>query len=183
MRSPADLLAPRRVVTIVALVIAWCALWGSISIANVASGLLVSLVVNSLDIGPPGRGSIRIVPLLKFLGLVSIDLVTSTFHVAWEVLTPTDRTEESIIGVHLPAESRAHLLLLVVAVTLTPGTAVVDTDPDTGTIYLHLLHDAKRDETARHVAQLAALACQALPVPDFGSADQSGTANATAEVD
>lgn len=166
MRSPADLLAPRRVAVMISLVGAWCALWGSISVANVASGLLVSIVVNSLDIGPPGRGTIRLIPLLKFIGLVGIDLVTSTFHVAWEVLTPTDRTEESIIGVPLPGDSRAHLLLLVVAVTLTPGTAVVDTDPDSGTIYLHLLHDAKRSETATHVAQLAALACAALPVPD-----------------
>lgn len=173
MIFPSNLFAPRRVVTIVALVGAWCALWGSISVANVASGLLISLMVTGLDVGLPGRGSIRIVPLAKFLGLVTVDLVTSTFYVAWEVLTPTDRTEESIIGVSLPAESRAHLLLLVVAVTLTPGTAVVDTDPDTGTIYLHLLHDDKRVETAEHVTRLAALACQALPVPERRALDQT----------
>ena len=84
--------------------------------------------------------------------------------VALEVLTPTDRTDEAIVAVPLPTESRRHLLLLIVAVTVTPGTAVIDADPDTGTLYLHLLHSDRRDATVAHVEELAELACKALPV-------------------
>jgi len=147
-------------------VAAWCALWRTVSIANILSGTLIAVAVLAGGFGTPNRGSIRLVPLLKFASLVAVDLVLATVNVAKEVLTPTDYTEESIVAVRLPEESRRHLLLLVVAVTVTPGTAVVDTDPDTGTLYLHLLHHDRKDETIEHVEKLAALACAALPVDD-----------------
>ena len=101
----------------------------------------------------------------RFIGLVAVDLVVSTFTVAREILTPTDYTDEAIIAVPVPGETRSHLLMLIVAVTVTPGTAVVDTDPDTGTLYLHLLHADRSEQTTAHVTELAQLACRALPVP------------------
>ena len=66
----------------------------------------------------------------------------------------------------MPAGTRAHLLLLIVAVTVTPGTAVVDADPDTGRLYLHLLHLDRAEGTVEHVLELAELACRALPMND-----------------
>jgi hypothetical protein len=41
---------------------------------------------------------------------------------------------------------------------------VVDADPDTGTLYLHLLHNDRRAATIEHVGQLTRLACDALPI-------------------
>ncbi len=96
--------------------------------------------------------------------LVAVDLVVSTVQVAWEILTPTDYTDEAIIAVDTSVESRSHLLMLVVAITVTPGTAVIDSDVDTGRLYLHVLHAEKSDEIERHVRHLADLACRALPV-------------------
>jgi len=156
----------RRLLTIGGLVAAWCALWGSVSAGNILSGTALAVLAVALGIGTPVSGGLRIGPLLKFVGLVGLDLVMSTTNVAREILTPTDYTDESIIAVQLPAESRRHLLLLVVAVTVTPGTAVVDTDPDTGTLYLHLLHHDRRQATVAHVDRLTRLACAALPVPE-----------------
>jgi multicomponent Na+:H+ antiporter subunit E len=154
----------RRFLTVVGLVFAWCALWGSISAANVLSGTALAVSAMGLRIGTRASGGLRLVPFLTFVGLVGLDLVLSTFNVAREILTPTDYTDESIVAVQLPADSRRHLLLLVVAVTVTPGTAVVDTDADTGTLYLHLLHHDRREATLAHVDRLAQLACAALPV-------------------
>ena len=114
--------------------------------------------------GTSGQGGIRLLPLARFVGLVAVDLVLATAAVAREILTPTDRTAEAIIAVDLPTDARAHQLLLIVAVTVTPGTAVVDADPDTGTLYLHVLHAERRDATEAHVRALAELACRALPV-------------------
>lgn len=153
----------RRLSAVVVVVATWCALWGRVSVANVASGLLVALALTLVGIGPGGAGRIRFVPLVRFAALVAVDLVRSTVDVAREVLTPTDRTNEAVIAVTTPVEARRHLALLVVAVTLTPGTAVVDADPDTGTLYLHLLHAERRDETEAHTRALAELACAALP--------------------
>ncbi len=99
--------------------------------------------------------------LLHFVWLVVVDLVVSTVQVAWEILTPTDYTDEAIIAVDTDIESRSHFLMLVVAITVTPGTAVIDSDADTGRLYLHVLHAEKAPEIEQHVRHLAELACRA----------------------
>ena len=157
-------LAPRRIVTMILLVGAWCALWGEVSVANLAAGLVLASAILALGIGPSLHGRIVLRPLLRFARLVVGDLVKSTLSVAYEVLTPTDRTRESVISVEVGHETRRHLLLMVVAVTVTPGTAVVDADFDSGTLYLHLLDHRRRDEVEAHVRELARLACAGLPV-------------------
>ena len=155
---------PRRLLAVVALVAAWCAIWQRVSLANVASGLIVAVVALSFSPPPAGSGTIRPAPLLRFFWLVGVDLVRSTITVAREILTPTDHTEEAIIRVDTPVDTRSHLLLLVVAITVTPGTAVVDTDPDSGRLYLHVLHAEQIPEIVAHVERIADLACRALPI-------------------
>lgn len=164
-----EFLTIKRVITLVALTAAWCGLWQDVSIANVAAGLFIAVGISASGIGLRCRGGVKLGPLAKLMWLVSVDLVRSTVGVAREILTPTDHTEESIIAVALPPASRDHLLLLVVAITLTPGTAVVDADPNTGTLYLHLLHHDRHKETVEHVNELARLACEALPTRPIGA--------------
>ncbi len=161
-RATAALLAPRRIITAIGLVFAWCALWGNVSIANVLSGTLIGFVVSAPSIATAGTGSVRLKPLLRFSYLVAIDLVISTLSVAREVLTPNDYTDEAIIAVRTES-ARGHHLLLNAAITVTPGTAVIDTDPDSGTLYIHVLHADRLDATVAHVNELAQLASEALP--------------------
>jgi len=158
------LLMPRRLLTLALLVGAWCALWGAVSVANILAGSLAAVTVTLVAGIQPGRGHVRLVPMVQFVWLVAIDLVVSTVNVAWEILTPTDHSDEAIIAVDTGIETRAHLLGLVVAITVTPGTAVVDSDIQTGRLYLHLLHADKAEEITAHVQRLAALAGRALPV-------------------
>jgi multicomponent Na+:H+ antiporter subunit E len=159
-----ELLSPRRLLSLAMLTLGWCALWGAVSAANVLAGLVVGTAVMVASGVQPGLGRIRILPLLHFVWLVAVDLVVATITVAWEVMTPTDDTDEAIIAVDTNLEARSHLLMLVVAITVTPGTAVVDTDADTGRLYLHLLHAEKAASTVAHVQRIAELACRALPV-------------------
>ena len=159
-----SLLTPRRLATLALLVIAWCALWGSVSAANVLSGTVIAVAATLFSGVDRTTGGLRIVPLLYFVWLVAVDLVVSTASVAWEILTPTDYTDEAIIAVDTDIGSRSHFLMLVVAITVTPGTAVIDSDADTGRLYLHLLHADKAPGIEQHVRRLAALACRALPV-------------------
>lgn len=157
-------LSLRRIISTLTLTTAWCFLWGDVSFANAASGLAISAVATTPKIHTPGLGTIRFGPLIRLGALIALDLVKSTIEVAGEILTPTDHTDESIIKVSLPQSSRNHLLLIVSAITLTPGTAVVDADVDTGEVYLHLLHNRNRNATIEHVHVLAELAARALPV-------------------
>lgn len=159
-----ELVSPRRLLSLALLTLAWCGLWGAVSAANVLAGLVVGTAVMIASGVQPGLGRIRILPLLQFVWLVTVDLVGSTISVAWEVLTPTDYTDEAIIAVDTDLETRSHFLMLVVAITVTPGTAVVDTDGDSGRLYLHLLHAEKAEAITAHVQRIAELACRALPV-------------------
>lgn len=154
---------PRRVVTTAGLVLVWCGLWGSVSIANLASGLVLSVVVLAADRGPTARHVIRFRPLLRFAWLVLVDLARSTVNVAIEIATPNDGTEEVIVAVDLPATGSEHMLLLSASITLSPGTAVVDVDRSSGRYYIHLLHGRLSAETVAHAHKLAKLACEALP--------------------
>ena len=138
------------------------------------SGTLVAVAATVFSGVDRNAGGLHIVPLLHFVWLVGVDLVVSTVHVAWEILTPTDYTDEAIIAVDTSVASRSHFLMLVVAITVTPGTAVIDSDGDTGRLYLHLLHADKSDEIQRHVRQLADLACRALPVGPGGAVSGVG---------
>jgi multicomponent Na+:H+ antiporter subunit E len=158
----------RRTLIIGAHTLAWCGLWRSVSAANLVTGVAIATGVSLSGLGTPGRGGIKLVPLVKLAWIILVDLVTSTIDVAVEILTRTDGTEEGIVAVSLPSDSRQHLLLLIIAITLTPGTAVVDADADTGTLYLHLLHIDRRAATVAHVEDLARLAVEALPLNTTG---------------
>lgn len=160
----------RHLVLVAILVFAWNALWGEASVANVLSGLVVSIAIvfgigTWSDLQGVGFGRIRFKPMLRLGLLVGADLVRSTWTVAAEVLTPGEG-DEAIIAVEVPKEARHHYLILVVGITVTPGTAVVDADLDNQMLYLHLLHRERRAEVEEHVQRLVELSCQAFPGPD-----------------
>ncbi len=157
-----------RIVTVIGLTAAWCGLWRDISVANAVVGFGLAIAIVATGYGTPGTSGVRIRPLLRLVWLVFLDLVSSTVAVAREILTPTDYTEEAIIAVVVEPGSDQHFLLLTVAITLTPGTAVIDADPASGTLYLHLLHFDKASETETHVKRLAELSCRALPQTHVG---------------
>lgn len=165
------LMIPRHIAVIASLTAIWCGLWGSVSAANLLAGALVATWAYAVGFGSWSRRGIRLWPLVKLFWLVVVDLVKSTINVAVEVLTPTDYTTEAIVAVEIQPAGRAHFLCLVIAVTLTPGTAVIEIDEESGVLFLHLLHHNRRAETIAHVKELALLAADALsPAPKGVSA-------------
>ena len=152
----------RRLVTVALLTAAWCSLWGSVSAANVLSGVIVSSVASLA--GSNVSGGVKLIPMLRLTWLVLVDLVVSTGVVVREVLTPTDYTDEAIIAVPISISSQPHLLFLYIAITVTPGTAVVAGDDSKSTIYLHVLHGDRRHDVVEHVELLVSLVSRAFPV-------------------
>ena len=164
-----------RAVFVLFVTATWIGLWGDVSFANIAGGALLSGAILIFGLGGPQGNGIQVRPLLRLVWLVAVDLVTSSVSVGYEVIRPSDQTDESIIAVDLPAGSRRHLLLLTILITVTPGTAVVDVDTNRGTLYLHLLHHDKADATRRHVTELADLSCRGLPHLNRASTNQPTT--------
>lgn len=126
------------------LVVLWLALWGQLTVLALATGVLVALVVAWLFYLPPAEAPGRFNPY-RFAILVTVfasDLVRSAFHVAWLAIRPQGVAVSSIIQVDLRTRSDLVLTLTAEAITLIPGSFVVETDRENTILYLHVL-DAK----------------------------------------
>lgn len=147
------------------LVVVWVALWGDLSVANVAGGLLVAGVLLALFPGAgPRRGfTIRPLQLLIFLGYFAAKLVEANAVVAWEVLTPSNAgVREGVVAVPVTGASDAVVTVLANAISLTPGTLTLDVRRDPTVLFVHVLHLKSIEATRAEVHRLETLVLRAL---------------------
>ncbi|WP_406067299.1 Na+/H+ antiporter subunit E [Micromonospora sp. NBC_01638] len=123
------------------LVVVWNLLWGDINWANLVGGLLAGgavLVFFPLPAVSFG-GRLRPRALLVFAGHFAAELVSASLHVARIAVQPGYRPRGAIIGVQLRVPTDLNLALTAEAVSLVPGTLILEVDRDSGTLYLHVL--------------------------------------------
>ncbi|MGI5522760.1 Na+/H+ antiporter subunit E [Micromonospora sp. CA-259024] len=123
------------------LVVVWNLLWGEINWANLAGGLLVGgtvLVFFPLPAVSFG-GRLRPVALLVFAGRFVVELVSASLHIARIAVQPGYRPRGAIIAVQLRVTTDLNLALTAEAVSLVPGTLILEVDRESGTLYLHVL--------------------------------------------
>jgi len=151
------------------LVAIWVLLWGSLTPANVLSGVAVAVLV--LAILPDARfrlrrPTVRPLPALRFAALVLVDLFRANLVVTREILSRQSSINTGVVAVPLPLCSDGLLTLIANVLSLTPGTMPIEVTRTPPVIYVHVLH--LRDvEAVRHdVQHLSALAVRA-----FGSAE------------
>ncbi|MGY1639508.1 Na+/H+ antiporter subunit E [Geodermatophilus sp. SYSU D00703] len=123
------------------LVLVWILLWGTWSWANVVSGVVVALVVTVLLPLPHvvGGNRLRPLPTLAFLVRFAADLVVSAAQVAWLTLRPGGAGRSAIVQVQLRTDSDLLLTMVAEAVSLVPGSLVLDLDREEKLITVHLL--------------------------------------------
>jgi multicomponent Na+:H+ antiporter subunit E len=148
-------------------------LWGSLSVANVASGLVLSTVV---VLALPGRRRraqgapgpvIHPLAVVHLAGHVAANLVVSNLVLAREVLTPRSHTSTGVVAVAVPGCGDEVLTLLANLMALAPGTIPVETAHRADVIYVHVLHVGDVDDVRRQLERLRDLTMAA-----FGSAPQ-----------
>ena len=153
------------------LVLVWILLWGTWSWANLISGVAVALVVMVLMPLPPvvGGGRLRPLPVLAFAGHFLTDLVLSGAQVAWRALGPAGVRSGAIVQVQLRVDSDLLLTMVAEAVSLVPGSLVLDLDRERRRLAIHLLHADDLADVERQ--KRAVLATEERLVRAFGSAD------------
>jgi multicomponent Na+:H+ antiporter subunit E len=168
--EPAATRLRHQVPLLVWLVLVWNLLWGTLSWANVLSGLLVALTVLTLLPLPHvvGRSRVRPLPLLAFLGHFVVDLFTSGAEVAWQALRPGGVRQTAIVQVQLRADSDLLLTMVAEATSLVPGSLVLDLDREQRVMTLHLLPVRDREDVERKKAHV--LVVERRLVRAFGSA-------------
>lgn len=152
----------RRLPHLATLVVVWVALWQDVSIANVLSGLLLSVTLLFFFRSEPRRMlPIRPIAATRFLLYFLWKLVQASVIVAWEVATPRNRINEGIVAISIRGPSDGLVTLVANAISLTPGTLTVDARRDPAVLYVHVLHLGEVDELRREVLHLEMLAIRA----------------------
>ncbi len=129
-----------RVAGAVWLAVVWVLLCGQVSPGTVAGGIVVGAALAAIPAPVAGlRLRPRPVLLLVELGRLVLDVSRSTATLAWAVLRTGSTTRSAIITVPVQTERDDLAVLAASWLTLTPGTLVVDIDPEQRQLYVHIL--------------------------------------------
>lgn len=142
----------RLLPTLLALVV-WLALWGEISVVNVASGVLVVAILALLFRPAPREHTLHPLALVRLFAVFVWRLLSSSATVVLAVLAPTPaRLRSGVVGVGLSHPSTLVATIVADAISLTPGTLTLETryatdgDGDRGlagtsppVLYIHVL--------------------------------------------
>ena len=141
----------------IALAIVWCLLTGSVDEWNFLGGMFVGALVITAYSHATGSGRYlgRAVELARFLGYFVVILVRSNLQIAWEVLTPRMHQSPRIIRSPVDGLTTGQLTALASAITLTPGTLVVDVSPDGRWFYIHCMYARDRDAAVAELDELS----------------------------
>lgn len=135
----------------------WLLAWGSLSWANVASGVLVvvALLVALPDVRHRDEPVIvRPVPLARLGAHYLRDVVVSNAQLAREVLRPRPRIRTAIVRVPLAGCTPDVLTAVANLVAMTPGQMPVEVEDDPPVIYVHVLQYTSADEVRRAIWDL-----------------------------
>ncbi|MER3390734.1 MAG: Na+/H+ antiporter subunit E [Microcella sp.] len=151
-RSRATLL--QQLPLLVALVLLWMMLWGSVTVLTVLTGLVVALLVTRAFYLPPVELSRRFNPLwaVAFLGRFFGELFVASFQVAALAFSPKGGTRSAIVRVQLRTRSDIIMTLTSITISLVPGSLVIEVDRRHAVLYVHVLGATTADdvEDARH---------------------------------
>jgi multicomponent Na+:H+ antiporter subunit E len=169
MRSPVRGPWRDRLVAAGGLTVIWVLLWGRPSGLNVAGGLLVATVVLTVFPLPQVTIAGRVHPagLVHLVVRFLADLVVASVQVALLAFRFGHVPRSAILAVRLRAPSDLNLTLTAEALSLVPGSLIVEVDRAEGVLYVHALdmrHPAEADRFRQGVLDL-----EARIVRSFGS--------------
>lgn len=125
------------------LLFVWLALVGDVSVLNLVAGLLIA--VGLVTIFRPSHTidrEIKVHPLgaLTFLGYFLAQFLRANIQVALAVLDPDRvRDRRALIAVPIAAPNDIAVVLLANAISLTPGTFILEMRHEPPTLYVHIL--------------------------------------------
>jgi multicomponent Na+:H+ antiporter subunit E len=139
------------------LVLVWLLLWGSVSAANIVSGLVVALVITLLLPLPvvPIEGRVHPLSLARLVATVGYYLALSSVQVAWLAVRPGPSPLSAVLRAHLAVKSDLVLALAVNIFNIIPGSIVLEIDQARRMLYMHVLDVGSDRAVSRFYRQVA----------------------------
>ena len=134
------------------LVVLWVFLWDHVDVLTITTGVVLAIAVTRTLYLPPVLLSGRFDPWRGLLlGLrMMFDVVRASLEVAWVAVRPGPPPINAIIAVQLLTRSDLVTTLTAEAISVVPGTVVVDIDRERGLLYLHAF-GTRDEEDLAHV--------------------------------
>jgi multicomponent Na+:H+ antiporter subunit E len=145
-----------RVLAVIWLTVVWCAVMESVSVGTIVAGVVVGAALTLLFPSPAGTlTGTRLRPwaFVVMNATLFAALVRANLLVAWAVIAPERAgLRRGIVAVPLVPSNGVVLNLLLNAVSLTPGTLILEVSREPLVLYIHLLQ--LRTEAAVHLEVL-----------------------------
>jgi multicomponent Na+:H+ antiporter subunit E len=139
------------------LVLVWILLWGTVSAANILSGLAVALLITLLLPLPtvPIEGRVHPLSLVRLVFTVAYYLVLSSVQVAWLAVKPGPPPLSAVLRAHLAVKSDLVLALAVNIFNLIPGSIVLEIDQSRRMLYMHVIDVGSDRAVSRFYSQVS----------------------------
>jgi multicomponent Na+:H+ antiporter subunit E len=139
------------------LMLVWILLWGTVSAANILSGLAIALLITLLLPLPavPVEGKLHPLALLRLVATVFYYLALSSVQVAWLAVKPGPPPLSAVLRAHVAVKSDLVLALSVNIFNLIPGSIVLEIDQTRRMLYMHVLDVGSDRAVNRFYRQVA----------------------------
>jgi multicomponent Na+:H+ antiporter subunit E len=136
------------------LALAWAALQGDITLANLLVGYGVGYLILALLArggAMPSTLASRTAHALGLAGFFVKEILLANMRVAADVLRPETRIRPAVVAIPLDVTSDGEILLLSMLINITPGSVTIDLSEDRGTLYVHVMHMTTAEATRREI--------------------------------
>jgi multicomponent Na+:H+ antiporter subunit E len=139
------------------LMLVWLLLWGTVSAANILSGLAIALLITLLLPLPavPIEGKLHPLSLLRLMVTVFYYLALSSVQVAWLAVKPGPPPLSAVLRAHVAVKSDLVLALSVNIFNLIPGSIVLEIDQTRRMLYMHVIDVGSERAVGRFYRQIA----------------------------
>ena len=139
------------------LALAWTALRGEFSLANLVTGLVLGYVILlTLVTGGVLPASPYIGRVHRAVGLAAFffwELVRANLRLALDVATPRFQMRPGVLAIPLDATRDSEILLLAMLINLTPGSVALDVSDDRRVMYVHVMYMLSPDAARAEIKQ------------------------------
>ena len=146
---------------LIGITVLWILAWGSLSVANVVSGLAVAAFLLVLTPDKLMRGKsiwFRPVGVAKFVAWIVADIIKSNIVLIRIIISHRSLVHSGVMAIPLPDCSDELLTIISNVVAITPGTSPLYVTRFPTVLYVHVLDMRDPAATRRDLQHLADLA-------------------------